>query len=69
MTKQKTLRLPSDVEEALSLVARAQGKSENQIIIEALRIEINRVRKDTKFMAQLKEHVKRDKEILDRLAK
>jgi predicted DNA-binding protein len=69
MTKQKTLRLPSDVEEALSLVARAQGKSENQIIIDALRIEINRVRKDTKFMAQLKEHVKRDKEILDRLAK
>jgi len=41
----------------------------NQLIIDSLVIEIDRVRSDTSFMSRAKELVERDKEILDELAK
>ncbi|MEI6648836.1 MAG: hypothetical protein WCO08_04240 [Actinomycetes bacterium] len=68
MTKQKTVRLSDELDAAISLLARVQDKSENQIIIDALNVEISRVRADQEFMVKLTKHVERDKEILDRLA-
>lgn len=69
MTKQTTVRLPEELAEKADFVARAQGKSLNQLIIDSLVIEIDRARSDTSFMSRVKELVERDKEILDELAK
>lgn len=69
MTKQTTVRLPKDLAEKAEVVARAQGKSVNQLIIDSLVVEIDRARADQAFMTRVKELVERDKEILDELAK
>jgi predicted transcriptional regulator len=69
MPKQTTVRLPDDLAEKVETVARAKGTSVNQFIIDSLEIEIDRVRKDTKFMNRVKQLVERDREILDELAK
>lgn len=69
MTKQTTVRLPNELADQVEAVARAQGTSVNQFIINALHIEIDRVRKDVDFRARVKRLVERDREILDRLAK
>lgn len=68
MTKQTTVRLPDDLADQAEIVARAQDKSVNELIIGALSIEIDRVRKDTEFMDRVKRLVERDREILNRLA-
>lgn len=69
MAKQTTVRLPDDLADKAEVVARAQGKSVNQLIIDSLAIEIDRVRSDSDFMDRVKRIVERDKEILDELAK
>jgi predicted transcriptional regulator len=69
MPKQTTVRLQDDLAEKVETVARAKGTSVNQFIIDSLEIEIDRVRKDTKFMNRVKQLVERDREILDELAK
>ena len=69
MPKQTTVRLPDDLAGKAEAVARAKGTSVNQLIIDSLVIEIDRVRADTEFMSRAKELVERDKEILDELAK
>lgn len=69
MPKQTTVRLPDDLADKVETVARAKGTSVNQFIINSLEIEIDRVRKDTKFMNRVKQLVERDREILDELAK
>ena len=69
MPKQTTVRLPDDLAEKVETVARAKGTSVNQFIIDSLEIEIDRVRKDTKFMNRVKQLAERDREILDELAK
>jgi hypothetical protein len=69
MTKQTTVRLPRGLAEKAEVIARAQGKSVNQLIIDSLVIEIDRARADSSFMERVKELVERDKEILDELAK
>ena len=68
MTKQTTVRLPDALADQAEVVARAQDKSVNELIIGALTIEIDRVRKDAEFKARVKRLVERDREILDRLA-
>ncbi len=68
MTKQTTVRLPVDLAEQAEIVARVQDKSVNQFIIDALTVEIDRVRKDAKFMDRVARLVERNREILDRLA-
>ena len=40
----------------------------NALILDALQSEVDRVKHDKQFMAVLRSHVERDKEILDRLA-
>lgn len=68
MTKQTTVRLPDDLAEQTEIVARVQDKSVNQFIVDALSVEIDRVRKDAEFMDRVARLVERNREILDRLA-
>ena len=67
MPKQTTVRLPDDLADKVETVARAKGTSVNQFIIDSLVIEIDRVRKDTKFINRVKQLAERDREILDEL--
>lgn len=69
MTKQTTLRIDSSLAEQVDLVARAQEKSANQFIVDAIAAEVERVKGDASFMDALRAHILRDKEILDELAK
>ncbi len=68
MNKQTTVRLPEDLADQAEVIARAQGTSVNQVLIDGLLLEIERVKADKEFMATLERLVARDKEILDRLA-
>lgn len=69
MSRQTTVRLPEDLANKAEVVARAQGKSVNQLIIDSLVIEIDRASSDSDFMKRAREIVERDKEILDELAR
>jgi predicted transcriptional regulator len=69
MAKQTTVRLPDDLADDAEAVARVRGGSVNQLIIDALAAEIERVRADDDFTARAKKLLERDREILDRLAK
>lgn len=66
--KATTVRLPEDLADTAEVVARARGVSVNQVILDALQSEVDRVRQDEEFMTLLHTLVERDKEILDRLA-
>ncbi len=69
MAKQNTVRLPDALAADAEAVARVRGDSVNQLIIDALAAEIERVRSDDDFTARAKKLLERDREILDRLAK
>ncbi len=69
MTKQTTVRLPDELADEAEAVARVRGDSVNQLIIDSLATEIERVRADEGFTARAKKLLDRDREILDRLAK
>ncbi len=69
MAKQTTVRLPEDLAEEAEAVARVNGISVNALIIESLSAEIARVRADTEFTTRVSKLLKRDKELLDRLAR
>ena len=69
MAKQTTCRLPDDLADDAEAVARVRGDSVNQLIIDALAAEIERVRSDDDYTARAKTLLERDREILDRLAK
>ncbi|HVA06299.1 MAG TPA: hypothetical protein VNG12_06095 [Acidimicrobiales bacterium] len=68
MAKQTTVRLPEDLADAAEAVARVKGTSVNALIIESLSAEIARVRADKEFTTRANRLLKRDKELLDRLA-
>ena len=68
MTKQTTVRLPDDLADDAEAVARVRGSSVNQLIIDSLAAEIERVRADDEFVARAKRLLERDREILERLA-
>ena len=69
MTKQTTVRLPDELADEAEAVARVQGTSVNQLIIDSLKTEIERVRTDEDFTSRAKRLLERDKELLERLAK
>jgi glutamate-1-semialdehyde aminotransferase len=69
MTKQATVRLPDDLAEEAEAVARVKGTSINDVIVESLVAEIERVRADKDFTARARKLLERDKELLDRLAR
>jgi hypothetical protein len=60
--------MPEDLAEQAEVVARGRGISVNALVLDALRAELERVKRDKKFMTKLHELADRDKEILDRLA-
>ncbi len=68
MTKQTTVRLPDEIADGAEAVARVRGMSVNQLIIDSLSAEIERVRADADFTARAKQLLERDREILHRLA-
>lgn len=69
MTKQTTVRLPEELADEAETVARVKGTSVNQLIVDSLAAEIDRVRVDKDFTTRAKRLLARDKELLDRLAK
>jgi predicted transcriptional regulator len=68
MTRQTTVRLPDDLADDAEAVARVRCSSVNQLIIDSLSAEIERVRNDDDFTARARTLLERDREILDRLA-
>ena len=69
ITKQTTVRLPEELAADAETVARVKGTSVNQLIVDSLAAEIDRVRADKDFTSRAKRLLARDKELLDRLAK
>ncbi|MCU0268478.1 MAG: hypothetical protein MUF83_07500 [Acidimicrobiales bacterium] len=69
MAKQTTVRLPEELAEDAEAVARVKGTSVNQLIVDSLAAEIERVRRDKDFTARAKHLLERDKELLERLAR
>ncbi|HEY5170969.1 MAG TPA: YlcI/YnfO family protein [Acidimicrobiia bacterium] len=69
MPKQTTVRLPDELADEAEAVARVQGTSVNQLIVDSLAAEIERVRADKDFTARALALLKRDQELLDRLAR
>lgn len=69
MTKNLTVRLPDDLAADAEAVARAEGTSLNETIKDALAEAIERRRKDPEFKKRLRDIVKQDRELLERLAK
>ena len=67
--KQTTVRLPEELANEAEAVARVCGMSVNALIIDALAAEIERVRADKDFTTRANRLLKRDKELLDRLAR
>ena len=68
MPKQTTVRLPEELANEAEAVARVKGTSVNALIVDALKTEIERVRKDKDFTDRAKRLIERDRELLDRLA-
>lgn len=69
MSKQTTVRLPTELADEAEAVARVRGTSVNQLIVESLRAEIDRVRADDDFTSRAKRLLERDKALLERLAR
>ena len=69
MTKQTTVRLPEQLADQAEAVARVRGTSVNQLIVDSLASEIERVRADKDFTSRARKLLERDKELLDRLAR
>ena len=63
------VRLPEELADDAEAVARVQGTSMNQLIVDSLSAEIDRVRADKAFTQRAKRLLERDKELLERLAK
>jgi hypothetical protein len=64
-----TVRLPEELAAEAEAVARVRGTSVNALIVDSLSAEIERVRSDRDFTDRAKRLLKRDKELLDRLAR
>jgi post-segregation antitoxin (ccd killing protein) len=67
--KNMTLRLAAEQADELEAVARAEGISVSDAVREAIAEHIERKRKDKAFRARLQTVMKRDREILERLAR
>ena len=63
------MRLPDELADKAETLARVQGTSMNQLVIDSLRAEIQWVRADEDFTARTERLLERDKELIDRLAR
>jgi predicted transcriptional regulator len=69
MAKQTTVRLPEELAADAEAVARVRGTSVNQLIVDSLAAEIDRVRADQDFTERAQRLLDRDRELLERLAR
>jgi len=67
--KTVTLRMPREKAAELEAVARADERSVNQTMLEAIDKLIAERRKDKDFRARVRETIERDREILEGLAR
>ncbi len=67
MTKHITLRLPDDLAAEAEAVARAEGRSLNETVKEALAEAVERKRRDPAFKKRLRKIIEQDRELLERL--
>ena len=68
-TRARTLRLPTDQAEKLEAIAGVDGVSMNEEIRQAIDAHIEARRADPAFRRRLQASMKRNKEILERLAR
>ncbi len=69
MTRNLTVRLDQQLAADAEALARADGKSLNETVKQALRELVERRRSDPEFKARLRRIIKEDRELLERLAK
>ena len=69
MAKNMTVRLDDDLAADTEALARAEGKSLNETVKQALKEAVERRRKDPKFKARVQRIIEEDRELLERLAK
>lgn len=69
MAKNLTVRLEDELAADAQALARAEGKSLNETIKQALREAVERRRSDPEFKARLRRIIEEDRELLERLAK
>jgi hypothetical protein len=68
-TKAMTLRIPEEKAAELEAVARADEKSVNQTILDAVDRMIAERRKDEAFLARVRANIERDRAVLERLSR
>jgi predicted transcriptional regulator len=69
MPKNMTVRLDDELAADTEALARAEGKSLNETVKQALTEAVERRRKDPKFKARLRRIIEEDRELLERLAR
>lgn len=69
MAKNLTVRLEDELAADAQALARAEGKSLNETIKQALREAVERRRSDPEFKVRLRRIIEEDRELLERLAK
>ena len=69
LAKNMTVRLDDDLAADTEALARAEGKSLNETVKQALKEAVERRRKDPKFKARVRRIIDEDRELLERLAK
>jgi predicted transcriptional regulator len=69
MAKNLTLRLDDQIAADTEALARAEGKSRNETVKQALIEAVERRRKDPEFRKRLMRIIEHDRELLERLAK
>jgi predicted transcriptional regulator len=69
MPKNMTVRLDDDLAADTEALARAEGKSLNETVKQALTEAVERRRKDPKFKARVRRIIEEDRELLERLAR
>jgi hypothetical protein len=69
MTKNLTVRLDAELAADTEALARAEGKSLNETVKQALKEAVERRRQDPEFKTRLRRIIDEDRELLERLAK
>lgn len=69
MSKNMTVRLDDELAADTEALARAEGKSLNETVKQALKEAVERRRQDPEFTARLRRIIEEDRELLERLAK
>jgi hypothetical protein len=69
MTKNLTVRLDAELAADTEALARAEGKSLNETVKQALKEAVERRRQDPDFKTRLRRIIDEDRELLERLAK